>query len=100
MKRITLSLIISLGIILLGALINYIYYRLNRHMLLCIRHFGGEITIESAFGLIFRHIYAMRPEDRDSLSIRFEPILFVIWFLAIAVFVYLILFVVGKIRKK
>lgn len=100
MKRIVLALIISLAVNLAGALVNYVYYQFNRHMLLCIRHFGGEITIESAFGLVFRHIYAMRPEDRDSLSIRFEPVLFVIWFLAVAVIIYLILFVIGKIRKR
>ena len=100
MKRITLSLIISLGINLIGALLNYIYYRFNEHLLLCFRSFGGEITVESAFGLIAVHIYTMDPNGKDSLRIRFYPLLFIAWVLIIALIIFLILFVIGKIRKK
>ncbi|MBO4918900.1 MAG: hypothetical protein J5365_01950 [Erysipelotrichaceae bacterium] len=100
MKKITLSLIISLAVNLVGALINYIYYQFNRHLFLCFRSFGGEITVESGFGLIAVHIYAMEPNSSDSLHLRFEPLAFIVWLLAIALIVFLILFLIGKIRKK
>ena len=100
MKKVLLSLIISLVINLAGGLINYIYYRFNRHLLLCFRYFGGEITVESGFGVVFRHIYAMSMEGKDSLSIYFEPLLFAVWVLAIALIIFLILMLAGKFRKK
>ena len=100
MKKTALSLIVSLAVNLAGMLINYFYYRINRHLLLCFRSFGGEITVESGFGLIAVHIYAMDPYSSDSLHLRFEPLAFIVWLLAIALIVFLVLFVIGKIRKK
>ena len=100
MKKALLSLIISLAVNLAGAMINYLYYLKNRSMLLCFRGFGGEITIESGFGLIASHIYAMEPGQSDSYHIRFEPLQFVMWLIIIALIIFLILFLTDRIRKK
>lgn len=96
--NIILSSIISLGINLLTLFINYLYYLANNHLLLAFKHYGGEITIEHGFGLILRHIYAMRSTDRDSIRLLFSPLSFIAHFIVIALIVFIIIIIIKKIK--
>lgn len=96
--NILLASIISLGINLLAMLTNYLYYLANKHLLLAFKHYGGEITIEHGFGLILRHIFAMRDSDKDSIRLLFSPLSFIAYFIIIALIVFIIIIIIKKIK--
>lgn len=100
MKKITISLLISLLIVLIGMLINYRAYQENRYLQYSIRHHGGEITIEHGFGLQAVHIYAMDPADHDSHKLRFSLFSFLLFFIVTAILVYLLLWIAAWILKR
>lgn len=62
-KNIILSLIISLGINLIGMLINFIAFKNTGYIPLAIKMPGGECLLELGFGLRAFHTYAMRMGD-------------------------------------
>ena len=90
MKRITVTLIISFLLTVGGLLINYLSFKDQGDMPLAIKHFGGEITVMTGFGLKCVHIYAMTPEAGDSVSLSFSIVNFILSFLAVAVIVYIL----------
>ena len=55
--------------------INYVHYQNNGWFLFGLRSHGGEISIEYTVGLTAVHIYAMTPEESNSHSLRFSPLL-------------------------
>ena len=91
MKKITVTLIVSFLITLAGLLINYLSFKDQGDMPLAIKHFGGEITVMTGFGLKCVHIYAMTPEAGDSVSLSFSIVSFVLTFLLIAAIIYVLL---------
>jgi len=91
-------LIISILILLVGMLINYLYYLNNKHLLLAIKMYGGEILIEYGFGLRFVHIYSMFNDQNDSISLKFDLFNLIITFILIFLIVYLIVYIIKKIK--
>ena len=84
------AFLISLGITLAVMAVNYVYYLNNKWLLLCLTMHGGEITVQFGFGLVLSHIFAMRPEDHDSIRLRFEPISFVLTILVLTAIIYVV----------
>ncbi|MBQ9425594.1 MAG: hypothetical protein IJU42_06590 [Erysipelotrichaceae bacterium] len=99
MKRTVISLVSGLVLTLAGMLWNYLSYREDKWLRLAYNMFGGEITIQSGFGLRLVHIYSMRPEKGDSISLRFDPISFLVCLIVLSFLVYVILTVIVKIRR-
>lgn len=100
MKRIYVSIAVSLLIVLAGMFVNYRSYQEDHHLKYSIRMHGGEITIEHGFGLEAVHIYAMEPGGHDSHRLRFDPIGFLLYFAVIAVIVFAVSSAVSIVRKK
>ena len=82
-RTLLIAFLITLGIMLGGTLINYLYFQSHGYLLFANRMWGGEITRETGFGWVYTHIYSMTPEDRDSISLRFSVPDFILWFLLI-----------------
>lgn len=99
MKKLIVSAAASLLLTLTGLLVNYIYYQNNQHLLLAYHMHGGEITVESGFGLTVRHIYAMTPNSRDSISCRFSLSGFILTFLLLTLIIWLVRTVIAMIRR-
>ena len=100
MKRIYVSIAVSLLIVLAGMFVNYRFYQEDHHLKYSIRMHGGEITIEHGFGLEAVHIYAMEPGGQNSHRLRFDPIGFLLYFAVIAVIVFAVSSAVSIVRKK
>ena len=91
--------IISLVLNAVGAALNWFSYQSQKHLLIKLSTFGGEITIEHGFGgLRAVHIYAMTPDGVTTHSLRFSPILFVLCFVITAAVIFVILRIVRRIR--
>ena len=91
--------IISLVLNAVGAALNWFSYQSQKHLLIKLSTFGGEITIEHGFGgLRAVHIYAMTPDGVTMHSLRFSPILFVLCFVITAAVIFVILRIVRRIR--
>ena len=82
-KRTLTALFVSLAATVSGLAVNYFHYLKEGYLLLAHTMYGGEITVQSGFGLSFTHIYTMEPGGRDSLSLRFDPLNFLITFAVI-----------------
>ncbi len=92
--------IISLILNAVGAALNFFSYQSQKHLLIKLSTFGGEITIEHGFGgLQAVHIYAMTPDGVTTHSLRFSPVLFLFFFLASAAVIYVILRIVRRMRR-
>ena len=100
MKRLCLSLGISLIVDIIGTLINYFGFRNSGHLPLGFKTWGGECLSESGFGMRVFHVYAMTPDGQSSAKVWFSIIDFLIWLLAIAAIIWLMLFLIGLIAKK
>ncbi|MBR2761251.1 MAG: hypothetical protein IKD66_08770 [Solobacterium sp.] len=101
LKRTCLTaFLITLGIMLGGTLINYLYFQSHGYLLFASRMWGGEITRETGFGWVYTHIYSMTPEDRDSISLRFSIPNFILWFFLIFAVSFLAVFLVSKFTAK
>ena len=91
--------IISLVLNAVGAALNWFSYQSQKHLLIKLSTFGGEITIEHGFGgLRAVHIYSMTPDGVTTHSLRFSPILFVLCFVITAAVIFVILRIVRRIR--
>ena len=91
--------IISLILNAVGVALNWFSYQSQKHLLIKLSTFGGEITIEHGFGgLRAVHIYAMTPDGVTTHSLRFSPILFVICFVITAAVIFVIFRIVRRIR--
>lgn len=99
-QNIILSLLISLGINLVGMLINFITFKNTNHMPLAIKMPGGECLLEIGFGLRAFHTYAMRMGDSDRVSFTFAPITLIIQLIVIAGIILLIILLINKLRQK
>ena len=100
MKNVITSFIIALLTCLCGLGANYYWFTKNHWLMLGFKMHGGEITVENGFGLIVSHIYAMRPEDMDSINIRFNIVMFIIWLLAIWAVIFLVVLIMQKLIRK
>ena len=89
--------IVALLITLLFMTVNYISYRKDGHLRLCHHMFGGEITVETGFGLEAVTTYAMSPEERDTRSLRFSFLNFLLSFVIVWIGVYLCFLIIDKI---
>lgn len=96
-KRTVISAVFSLILTSVGLIVNLIWYRLNGRLLLGIRMYGGEIVIQSGFGLMFRHIYSMRPDGADSIRLSFDLLNFIMTFIAIFAIIFVLLTAVSLI---
>ncbi|MBR0385405.1 MAG: hypothetical protein IJI05_02520 [Erysipelotrichaceae bacterium] len=99
-KRILASISASALINAAGSIINWIAFRNSDHLLLCIRQYGGEITVEQGFGTIASHIYPMTMEGSTSHNFRFSILMFVIWTVVIGGIIFLLMTAVHAVRKK
>lgn len=100
MKRFILSAIVSLVLNAAAFVVNYCSWLRDRRLPLALRMHGGEITVELGFGLRGTHIYAMTPESITTHNLHFDPLSMVFCLLVGIVLVYLILLIIGKVRKK
>ena len=100
LRKLLPAFLLSLGFNLVVMLINYISFIKSGHLKFCFKMFGGEITIEHGFGLMMRHIYAMRPDASDSISLRFSLINFILFVLVFTVLFAVIGVVFRLIRSK
>ncbi len=100
MKKIYLSIAVSLFLMLIGMFVNFRSYQADHHLIFSIKNHGGEITIEHGFGLEAVHIYAMEPGGQNSHRLRFDPIGFLLYFAVIAVIVFALFSAVSIFRKK
>ena len=91
------SFLAGVFLTLAGLLTNYLYYQKNHTLLLARRMFGGEITVETGFGLKMIHIYGMTPLDSGSVSLRFDPLSFII---SILIFTILIFIIISLLNRK
>ena len=89
-KTIIWSLIAAALITAAGMAVNYMYYQKNGHLLLCLRMFGGEITVEQGFGLKMTHIYSMLQGQKDMVSLSFNWIGCLASFLLIFLIMYVL----------
>ena len=99
MKKIYLSIAVSLFLVLIGMFVNFRSYQADHHLIFSIKNHGGEITIEHGFGLEAVHIYAMEPGGQNSHRLRFDPIGFLLYFAVIAVIVFAVSSAVSIVRK-
>ena len=97
MKRTVISAVFSLIITSIGLIVNLIWYRLNGRLLLGIMMYGGEIVIQSGFGLMFRHIYSMRPDGTDSIRLSFDLLNFIMTFIVVFAIIFVFLTAVSLI---
>lgn len=96
-NHLTLAGAIALAVNLIAALVNYLYYRSNGNLLICMKTHGGEITIEHGFGgLRAVHIYGMTPDAVTTHTLRFSPLLFLISFCLTLVVVFAVLKIVRR----
>ena len=99
MKKILSLLFCSVVMTLMGTFINYRYYLGNRHLLWAKKTWGGECMNENGFGLNVFHTYGMTPDQPDTVSLRFDPVSFIITVLFITAILCLILFAIRKIKE-
>ena len=100
MKRLVISLVTALIITSAGALMNYLHFQKTGHLLLASKMWGGEITVEFGFGWRMVHIFAMSPEEQDSISLTFQFVQFFGQALATALIIFLLLCIISAVRKK
>ncbi len=99
-KKVRIALIASIAATVFGLAVNYLHYLKEGFLLLAYTMYGGEITVQSGFGLSFTHIYTMEPGGRDSLSLRFDPLNLLITFAAIFVIAYGIVLLAGHLSRR
>ena len=99
-KRTVISAVFSLILTSVGLVINLIWYRLNGRLLLGVRMYGGEIVIQSGFGLLYRHIYSMAIDGHDTISLRFDILSFILTFIVIFAAVFVILTAASLLLRK
>ena len=96
-NHLTLAGAIALAVNLAAALVNYLYYRSRKSLLIGMKTYGGEITIEHGFGgLRAVHIYGMTPDAVTTHTLRFSPLLFLISFCLTLVVVFAVLKIVRR----
>ncbi len=95
-KKVRTALIVSIAATVSGLAVNYFHYLKEGYLLLAHTMYGGEIIVQSGFGLSFTHIYTMEPGGRDSLSLRLDPLNFLITFAVI----FAVTYVIGLLARK
>ena len=100
MKKLLLSAIISLLIVLAGMLVNYRAYQEDHYLKYSIKNHGGEITIEYGFGLEAVHIYTMEMGGHDSHRLRFDLVNFLLSLAGITLIVFVVMTVGTAIMNK
>ncbi len=100
MNNVIISFLIALIVDLAGLGINYLSFQQRHSLALAFRMFGGEITAENGFGLTMVHVFAMTPEESDSIKLTFSIIWFIVWLIAIAVIVFIIISIITHFIKQ
>lgn len=100
MKRLILSAIVSLVLNAAAFVVNYCSWLRDHRLPLALRMHGGEITVELGFGLRGNHIYAMTPEGLTTHNLHFDPLSMILCLLMGIALIYLILLIIGKVRRK
>ena len=100
MKKLSLSLVISFVLTLIGTGINYLGFQNDRWLPLSIKMYGGEFMGQLGFGWIYRHIYSMRADESDTVSLSFSILCFLATWLLIFLIVYMIMWIIKLIRNK
>ena len=100
MKRLGISVLVSLAVNLLIMGVNYLYYQSNHWLLIAHKVFGGEITVEFSPGLAVSHIYAMTMEGHDSIRLRFEPFSLLICVAVLALLIFLALTLADRMLQR
>ena len=100
MKKALIALGISLLINLSMLGVNYWYYTENGHLFSGVTRHGGEITIETGFGWILRHIYTMHIDGHDTHTLQFSILLFLAYLAMIFLVVYLLILVIGAFKRR
>ena len=91
MKKGILSLAMALLLSFGGMLWNYLSYKNTGLLRWAYRMYGGEITVETGFGLRSSIIYGMTPDQLTQRSLHFAPVNFLITIAVIALAVFVIL---------
>ena len=84
---------------LAGLVVNYLSFASAGHLKLALRMHGGEITVESGFGLRAVHIYSMTPEGATTHSLGFSPLTLIGGVVLLAAAIFLILLLIGRIKR-
>ena len=74
-KPLAVAFAASLFVCLASMYVNYRAYQETRYLDWSYKIHGGEITVELSPGWRAVHIYAMRPEERDSHKLEFSPVI-------------------------
>ena len=100
MKRLILSAVISLVLNAAAFVVNLLSWQGNHRLPLALRMHGGEVTAELGFGLRGTHIYGMTPDQLTNHSLTFDPVSMVLCLLIGILLVYLVLLLIGKLKRK
>ena len=100
MKRLILSAVISLVLNAAAFVVNLLSWQGNNRLPLALRMHGGEVTSELGFGLRGNHIYGMTPDQLTNHSLTFDPVSMAICLLIGILLVYLVLLLIGKLKRK
>ena len=94
-----ISFLTALGLTIAGMLVNLAAWFSGGLMPLKYTAYGGELIMDTGFGLRAVYIYAMTPDGTNSRSLHFDIISFVICLLVLFAAVFLIITAVRKFRK-
>ena len=100
MKKVIIAIVLAALVCLAGMYVNYRTYKQENRLKFAIRHHGGEITVEEGFGLQAIHTYGMTPEQSNTHDLRFSIAGLLIWLVACAVLIYVLLSVAGYLIKR
>ncbi|MBQ7432354.1 MAG: hypothetical protein IJV50_02670 [Lachnospiraceae bacterium] len=100
MKKGIIAVVISLLVNGIGMYVNYRAFQQGNYLKWCVRRVGGEITIENGFGWQATHIYPMLPDEEVTHTLRFRPVSFLMYVVAAALMIYVVLILADKLRAK
>ncbi len=100
MKRLCISAVLSLFIVLIGMFLNYRTYQEDHYLKYSFKSYGGEITIEHGFGLEAVHIYTMEMDGHNSHHLRVSIFSFLLYWLGITLIVYIVLAIGAFVLRK
>ena len=100
MKRLIVSAAVSLVLNAAAFTVDYAAWLRQNRLPLALRMHGGEITVETGFGLRGTHIYGMTPDQVTTHNAAFDPISMAVCFLALLAAAYLVLFLIAKVRGR
>lgn len=100
MKKAVIALAAAIVINLAGTYINYRSFIDTNYLKLSFKIYGGEFMGEFGFWLRASHHYAMSSDGRNSHSITFSPISFIVFTLITFAAAYAVTWIIFKIKAK